>query len=188
MTLQELTGWLLRALWFPGVIFEAICACIPRERAEKLHPNRNLLDAGVLLAGGSDWPVMPSPNPWYGIQGLVSRADPTGAFPGTLWPEQGITLAEALHAYTLGAARAMGTDDVAGSLEVGKSADFVVLDRDPFAVPVNRLAGTSPSRPGSPDARSTTGRAAELSRPTRECTVSWRPWGRVASGRSSRRQ
>jgi predicted amidohydrolase YtcJ len=131
------------ALWFPGPIVEAICACIPRERAERLHPNRSLLDAGVLLAGGSDWPVMPSPNPWYGIQGLVNRADPGGAFPGTLWPEQGITVAEALHAYTLGGARAMGSDDVAGSLEPGKSADFVVLDRDPLAVPVDRLADTS---------------------------------------------
>lgn len=129
-------------LWFPGVIVEAICACIPRERAERLHPNRDLLDAGARLAGGSDWPVMPSPNPWYGIQGLVSRADPTGSFPRRLWPEQAITVAEALHAYTLGGAQAMGTDDVTGSLEVGKSADFVVLDRDPFAVPVDQLGAT----------------------------------------------
>ena len=103
----------------------------------------DLLDAGARLAGGSDWPVMPSPNPWYGIQGLVSRADPTGSFPGRLWQEQGITVAEALHAYTLGGAQAMGTDDVTGSLEVGKSADFVVLDRDPFAVPVDRLGATT---------------------------------------------
>jgi predicted amidohydrolase YtcJ len=130
------------ALWFPTVIFDAICACVPRDRAEKLHPNRSLLDAGVLIAGGSDWPVMPSPNPWYGIQGLVTRADPTGSIPGRLWPEQEITVAEALHAYTLGAARAMGTDDVTGSLEAGKSADFVVLDRDPLTVPPDQLAAT----------------------------------------------
>ncbi|MQA12406.1 MAG: amidohydrolase family protein, partial [Pseudonocardiaceae bacterium] len=131
------------ALWFPGVIVEAICACIPRERAERLHPNRDLLDAGVLIARGSDWPVAPSPNPWYGIHGLVNRADPTGTFPGRLWPEQAITVAEALHAYTLGAAHAMGTDDVTGSLKPGKSADFVVLDRDPLAVPVDDLAATT---------------------------------------------
>ncbi|QKV97641.1 amidohydrolase [Streptomyces sp. NA02950] len=130
-------------LWFPGAIFDAICACVPRERAEKLHPNRSLLDAGVLLAGGSDWPVMPSPNPWPGIQGLVSRADPTGTFSGRLWPEQAITTAEALHAYTLGAVRAMGLDDVTGSLTPGKSADFVVLDRDPLSVPVEELAATT---------------------------------------------
>jgi predicted amidohydrolase YtcJ len=85
---------------------------------------------------------VPSPNPWYGIQGLVTRADPTGTFPGELWPEQAITVAEALHAYTLGAARAMGTDDVTGSLEAGKSADFAVLDRDPLTVAPDQLAGT----------------------------------------------
>jgi predicted amidohydrolase YtcJ len=79
---------------------------------------------------------MPSPNPWYGIQGLVTRADPTGTTPGTLWPEQSLTEAEALHAYSLGVARAMGIDNVTGSLELSKSADFVVLDRDPFAVPL----------------------------------------------------
>ena len=59
-----------------------------------------------------------------------------------LWPEQGITVGKALHAYTLGGARAMGTDDVTGSLQAGKSADFVVLDRDPFAVPVDQLGAT----------------------------------------------
>ncbi len=89
-----------------------------------------------------DWPVVPSPDPWPGIQGLVTRADPTGTHPGQLWPAQALTLDEALHAYTLGAARAMGVDDVTGSLAAGKSADFVVLDRDPFAVPADQLAGT----------------------------------------------
>jgi predicted amidohydrolase YtcJ len=131
------------ALWYPGVIVDAICGCIPRERAERPHPNRSLLDLGVLLAGGTDWPVMPSPNPWYGIQGLVSRADPSGRRPGRLWPEQAVTVTEAIAAHTIGAARAMGLDDVTGSLEPGKSADFVVLDRDPFEVAVDDLAATA---------------------------------------------
>jgi hypothetical protein len=130
-------------LWYPGPILQALCNCLPRDRAERLHPNRNLLDTGVLVAGGSDWPVVPAPNPWHGIQGLVTRADPTGTVPGRLWPEQAITLHEAVYAYTLGAARAMGTDDVTGSLEAGKSADFVVLDRDPFDVPIDQVADTT---------------------------------------------
>jgi predicted amidohydrolase YtcJ len=131
------------ALWFPGVIIDAICTCLPRDRAERIQPNRSLLDLGVLLAAGSDWPVMPSPNPWPGIQGLVTRADPSGHAPGTLWPEQALSVPEALLAYSLGAAQAMGADDVAGSLEAGKSADFVVLDRNPLAVPVTEIAATT---------------------------------------------
>ncbi|PXX71450.1 hypothetical protein DFR70_101873 [Nocardia tenerifensis] len=127
-------------LWFPGVIHEAHYGCIPRDRANRMCPNRSLLDAGVLLAGGSDWPVMPSPNPWIGIQGLVTRADPTGVFPGTLWPEQALTVAEALRVYTIGVARASGLGAVAGSLTPGKSADFTVLDRDPFATDPAELA------------------------------------------------
>lgn len=131
------------ALWFPGVIVDAICGCLPRERAERLHPNRTLLDLGVTLAGGTDWPVSPSPNPWFGIQGLVTRADPTGRREGRLWPEQAVTVTEAIQAHTIGAARAMGLDDVTGSLEPGKSADLAVLDRDPFEVAVDELGSTA---------------------------------------------
>ncbi|MFI6166247.1 amidohydrolase [Nocardia sp. NPDC051052] len=126
-------------LWFPGVIFEAHCHCLPRDRAIRMCPNRTLLDSGVLLAGGSDWPVTPSPNPWIGIQGLVTRADPTGVFAGTLGPEQALTVTEALRAYTIGVARASGLGAVAGSLAPGKSADFTVLDRDPFAIDPTEL-------------------------------------------------
>jgi predicted amidohydrolase YtcJ len=130
-------------LWFPGVILEAICRCIPRDRARRMCPNRTLLDLGVVMAGGSDWPVMPSPNPWIGIQGLVTRADPSGVHPGTLWPEQALTLDEALRIYTIGVAQATGLTDVTGSIAVGKSADFTVLNHNPFAVPSSDLVTLS---------------------------------------------
>jgi predicted amidohydrolase YtcJ len=130
-------------LWFPGVILEAICRCIPRDRARRMCPNRTLLDLGVVMAGGSDWPVMPSPNPWIGIQGLVTRADPSGVHPGTLWPEQALTLDEALRIYTIGVAQATGLAAVTGSLAVGKSADFTVLNHNPFAVPSSDLVTLS---------------------------------------------
>jgi hypothetical protein len=119
-------------LWVPGVIPEAIAGVLPPERAARMQPNRALLDSGALLAGGSDWPVSESPNAWEGIAGLVTRHDPLGRRPGALWPEQAITLAEAIEAFTLGGARACGLDDVTGALIPGRSADFAVLDRDPF--------------------------------------------------------
>ncbi|MEU4804047.1 amidohydrolase [Actinosynnema sp. NPDC023587] len=130
-------------LWVPGVIPSAIANVLPAERASRMQPNRALLDSGALVAGGSDWPVSESPNAWEGIQGLVTRRDPAGAHPGALWPEQAITLAEAVEAFTLSGARAMGVDDVTGSLTPGKSADFVVLDRDPFRTPVEELYTTA---------------------------------------------
>lgn len=120
-------------IWFPGVIPEALAAVLGDERAARLQPNRALLDAGAVVAGGSDWPVSESPNPFEGMQGLVTRADPLKRAPGVLWAEQAITAEEALEAFTIGAARAMGLGDETGSLTVGKSADFVILDRDPIA-------------------------------------------------------
>lgn len=132
-------------IWVPGPIVEAIREVLPRDRADRIQPNRALLDAGAVVAGGSDWPVSPSPNAWEGIHGLVTREDPSGQYPGTLWPEQAITLDEAIAAFTIGGATAMGLEHETGSLEPGKSADFVLLDRDPFAHPANELVQTTVS-------------------------------------------
>ncbi|GAA2856771.1 amidohydrolase [Microbacterium arabinogalactanolyticum] len=125
-------------IWFPGVIPQALTEVLG-ERAEHSQPNRSLIDAGALVAGGSDWPVSESPNPLEGLQGLVTRADPLRRAPGVLWPEQAITAQEALTVFTLNAARAMGLGAQTGSLTPGKSADFVVLDRDAVAGPPEEI-------------------------------------------------
>src|SRR6185312_14342202 len=135
----DVTADISPSLWFPGVISEAIAAVLPAELASQMEPNRSLLDAGARIAGGSDWPVSVSPNAWEGIYGLVTRQDPTGQFPGTLWKEQAITLAEAIRIYTTASAEAMGLDDVTGSLVPGKSADFIVLTNNPYDVPVDEV-------------------------------------------------
>ncbi|RBP62761.1 hypothetical protein DFO66_11324 [Brevibacterium sanguinis] len=127
-------------IWTPGPIAEAIKLVLPPERAERMQPVRSQLEAGAIVAGGSDWPVSPTPNPWEGIEGLVTRQDPSGRYPGTLWSEQAITLDEAIRVFTLNAATSMGLGAECGSLTVGKSADFAVLDRDPFTIEPNDLA------------------------------------------------
>jgi len=129
-------------LWFPGVIYEAIKTVLGPERAEKMQPNRSILDAGGTVIGGSDWPVVPLPNPWLGIEGLVTRADPDGVFPGTLWLEQALTVDEAIAVYTTASSHAMGLSEHTGSLAPGKSADFIVLNQNPWDVPVTDLADT----------------------------------------------
>jgi hypothetical protein len=129
-------------IWFPGVIPQALSEVLG-DRAEHSQPNRSLLDAGALVAGGSDWPVSESPNTLEGLQGLVTRADPLGRAPGVLWPAQAITAEEALEVFTINAATAMGLGAETGSLTPGKSADFVVLDRDAIAGPADEIVRTA---------------------------------------------
>ena len=131
------------ALWFPGLIVEAIRAVRPAADLDRMQPNRSLADRGTVIAGGSDWPVAPDPNPWIGFFGLVTRRDPSGAFPGELAPDQRLTREEALAVYTRNVARALGIGELTGTLTPGRSADFVVLDRDPLTVSDDELVGTT---------------------------------------------
>jgi predicted amidohydrolase YtcJ len=99
------------------------------ERARWQYPFRSLLDAGALLAGGSDWPVT-TPDPLLEIEVAVTRTDTDHRDGPALFPEERLTLDEALAAFTLGSARVNHRDAETGSLEVGKQADLAILDRD----------------------------------------------------------
>ncbi|MBN9611895.1 MAG: amidohydrolase, partial [Actinobacteria bacterium] len=129
-------------VWFPGVIPQALAAVLPQPTASRIQPNRTLTDLGARLAMGSDWPVSPTPNPWFGIHGLVTRADPFRNFPGTLWPEQALTLTEALRVCTSQGAEAIGLGDTVGRIAPGYSADFAILGANPFAGDPLALADT----------------------------------------------
>ncbi len=127
-------------IWYPSPIIDAVLSAVG-ERGRHYWPVRALEDLHTPLAAGSDWPsVVPSMDPWSGIEALVTRADPASDKPERLWPEQAITLPEALRIYTLGGAAALRREDATGSIKVGKSADFIVLDRNLFKVPVQQVS------------------------------------------------
>ncbi|HJQ79360.1 MAG TPA: amidohydrolase, partial [Lacipirellulaceae bacterium] len=106
-------------------------AVIGRRRSETSYAFRSLLDAGARLAFGSDWSVAP-PTPIEGIFSAVTRRTLDGKHPMGWIPEQKISVEEALRAYTTGAAYAAFTESDLGSLEPGKLADMVIIDRDLF--------------------------------------------------------
>ncbi len=99
------------------------------ERARGTYAFRSLIDAGAMLAFGSDWFVAPM-EPLKGIYGAVTRRTLDGKRPGGWVPEQRITVAEAIRAYTLGSAYASFEEKEKGSIEVGKLADLAVLSDD----------------------------------------------------------
>lgn len=127
-------------IWHPSPIITSVINAVGRPRGEHYWPIRQFLDDGTEVAAGSDWPsAVTSPTPWAGIEAFVTRRDPYGETAGALWPEQAITLEEAIRIYTLNGARALKLDHKTGSVQVGKSADLIVLDRNLFDTPIEAV-------------------------------------------------
>jgi predicted amidohydrolase YtcJ len=99
------------------------------ERGRYAYAFRSILDAGGVLAFGSDAPIE-DPNPLRGIHAAVARRDPLLRGASAWHPHERITIFEAIDAYTIGAAVAAGTRDRTGSIRPGMRADLTVLDRD----------------------------------------------------------
>lgn len=110
------------------------------ERSAWQYPFGDMLRAGAVLAGGSDWPVS-TPDPLQGIHVAVNRAI-HGEARAPFYPEQSLTLADALLAYTRGSAFANHREHESGTVEPGLLADLAVLDRDPFDGPAGEIGAT----------------------------------------------
>ena len=139
----NVTAELSPILWYPTPLVEVMAQVIGEARANQFWPIKSLHDAGAHMIYGSDWPsVVPDSNPWPGIEAMVTRRDPYGVRPGVLWPEQAIDLETTLRIFTINGAIAGKHGDKTGSIEVGKSADFIVLDRNIFQVPADEISET----------------------------------------------
>ena len=114
---------------------------IGHERIKGAYAWRTFLKQGTVIAGGSDFPVE-SPNPFYGLHAAITRQDHHDQPPGGWYPAQAMTRLEAFRAFTLNAAYAAHQEHAMGSLEPGKWADFILIDRDIFTVPARDIWST----------------------------------------------
>jgi hypothetical protein len=108
------------------------------ERCRTSFAWRSMLDAGVPLAFGTDWPIAPL-NPLLGIWAAVTRQTLDDKHPEGWFPEQRLTLEEALRAYTQGSAYAEFQENNKGVIAAGKLADMVVLSADLFSIPADQI-------------------------------------------------
>jgi len=132
--------WHVKGEYFWGL--EAVY--LGRERAEKEYPLKSFLDAGVTLACASDYPVqVPSP-PLLAIQLGITRCIPGETDPNEiLGPNERMSLEDMITGYTINGAYANFVENDTGSIEVGKKADLVVLDRNLFDIPETEIADTN---------------------------------------------
>lgn len=155
--------WALRDIWTE----EALKPFIGAERHKRLYPAKSLLTAGAPLAGGSDWPVDPL-MPWNQVQTAIDRVGTYGYGPPPLGGGQKLTREESLAIHTRGTSYQLHQEKSTGTLEPGKWADVVVLDRDITTGPVSDIHEASPiltllgGRPTF-DATTTKGKAAAKS-------------------------
>ena len=107
-------------------------------RIQGAYAWRKLLEADAVIANGSDFPVE-SPNPFFGLHASVTRQSHDDEPAGGWFPEERMSLAEALISFTLDAAYAGHQEHLLGSLEPGKKADFILIDRDIFTIPPSEI-------------------------------------------------
>jgi hypothetical protein len=111
---------------------------IGNERSRTTYAFRSILDSGATLAFGTDWTVAPL-NPILSIYAAVTRRTLDGKNPKGWIPEQKISVAEAIHAYTVGSAFAEFQENVKGTITPGQLADLVILSRDIFQIDAQEI-------------------------------------------------
>ncbi len=127
----------------PGFLPTDIKMVVPRigeERAKESYGWNSMLKEKVRLAGSSDAPIEDF-NPFLGIYSAVTRRDYEGKPEGGWYPEECLTLREAIELYTTGSAYATFEENIKGKIKEGYLADFILLDRDIFEIPESEIKG-----------------------------------------------
>lgn len=117
-------------------------SAVGAERMKHFFPIHAAFESGANVTLGSDWPCKETPDPWPAIETLVTRSTPGAANGPVDAPDERITLAQAIEAYTVNGAKQLGVGAKVGRIETGMLADLAVLDRNPFEIPITDVGKT----------------------------------------------
>jgi predicted amidohydrolase YtcJ len=135
----EISPW---NTWAPDAGSSTWGKLLGRDRLSRLSPFRSLLEAGAVVGYGSDWDNVPEPDPWFAMQAAITRRNPVEPERGTMGENEAVDLATAIEIFTINGAHNLGFDGTTGSIEVGKDADMIVLDRNLFDIPTAKIHQT----------------------------------------------
>jgi predicted amidohydrolase YtcJ len=116
---------------------------IGRDRFDlTMTPLKTIIDAGAVVAYGSDWDNIPEPDSWFALEGMVTRMYPGKPEYGRLNPDERVDVETAIEIFTRNGAMAMEKEGETGTIEVGKSADFIVINQNLLEIPPEKIHDT----------------------------------------------
>ncbi len=130
--------------WFKidSYFWELALPYLGEARADQQYPMQSFIDAGVVMASSSDFPVTIPFDPLIAIQTGITRSSTKQPSAGILWPEERVSLEDMIASYTYNGAYANFLEKETGSIEVGKQADLIVLEHNLFEIPADEIAKT----------------------------------------------
>jgi len=130
-------------LWVPDPAITAWPEMIGRDRFNlTMSPIKSIIDAGAVVTYGSDWDNIPEPDPWFAMEGMITRNYPGHPEYGQMNPDERIDVDTAIQIFTRNGAMAMEKEDETGTIEAGKSADFIVINQNITKIPVKNIHKT----------------------------------------------
>jgi len=130
-------------LWTPDPAIRGWPNLIGHDRFDlTMTPLKTIIDAGAVVSYGSDWDNIPEPDPWFAMEGMITRQYPGHSEYGQLNPDERIDIHTAIQIFTRNGTMAMEKEDETGTIEAGKSADFIVINQNILQVPVEKIHQT----------------------------------------------
>jgi predicted amidohydrolase YtcJ len=130
-------------LWTPDPAIRGWPNLIGHDRFDlTFTPLKTIIDAGAVVTYGSDWDNIPEPDPWFAMEGMITRQYPGHPEYGQLNPDERIDVHTAIQIFTRNGVMAMEKEDETGTIEPGKSADFIVINQNILEVPVEKIHET----------------------------------------------